>query len=388
MLKINTNETLDTKVIQKLINRYRTHHLCIVMDNTKNQSPKLLEEIAINYPQITISVTGGLNPRKQKYDEEHYQQRTYYSPMELSKIIKIFQSIERKIDISWTDTQKAMFVYQELYKHMMYDEIEVNGRDCARNLSGLLYGKAVCAGFAMIFKEAMDRLGILCAYQNMQHHHAWNIVYLDGVYRAVELTWEVSNKKTESCPFRFFGEGQKFYQNPHRNIDYEKEETEYKLTPISESDKSENKLIINKPKATYISLRNNKTNIISLNGVPVYFETTNGKLRLIGKNNKVYRRRNGKEFIIVFAGTKYSLNKFYYFEEYNGMITKNIIYSENRLDLVHEADIEALIADGLLSEERVNRKINNFNGYVGFIGKEHAMYYDEDIERRKLNIIR
>jgi len=49
-------------------------------------------------------------------------------------------------------------------------------------------------------------------------------------------------------------------------------------------------------------------------------------------------------------------------------------------------NIEKKIANSLLSRERVDRKINHYQGYVGYLGKDGGMYYDESFEKDKLNI--
>ena len=363
MIKLEGSGTITVDDINEVRRRYPTEDVCIVIENTKYQYPEILEEIARMDSKITFSVLGGLNPKKEKFNSEYYQRRTYYNPMELSKIIKIFQSIERGINLSWNETQKAMYVYQQICNHMVYSENSVNGRDCARGLSGLLYDKAVCAGFAIIFKEAMDRLGIKCVYQNRQHHHSWNIAYLDGAYRALDLTWDVYEKTSAGCGFKYFNQDSNFYKNEHHDLSNEKQEQEYEIVPYTIEELTDNYRIISSPRILRFNILNGRTSDINLVGKKINIINSNGVLRIKGTNYKSFVRNDGKQFVLVYTGSKDKLNKFFYFTESNNQIIGARIYSEVRLDAVGK-EYDNLIANGLLSRERINKKVRDFNGYV------------------------
>ena len=388
MIKFKINETLTIAMVDRMVREYPYNEICIVLDNTKKQSPSELEYIGIKYKnRITISVLGGLNPQKNKYDTIDYQKRTYYTPIELSKIIRIFQSIERKINISWTETQKAMFIYQELCNHMEYSEIEVNGRDCARNLCGLIYKKAVCSGFALILKEALDRIGMYNIYQNKSHHHSWNIAYLDGEYRALELTWDCGNKTEEGCQFLYFNYDKDFYKNKHHDISNENEEKQYKIVPYTEKELRENYYHISQKRIITIQLNIFKNIKISIQGNPYILKVKNKKLIINGNNSKEYIRKDGSRFYLVSLNQYKQLNKFIYFELRENQIIGARLYSDVRLNDL-DSNYSDDIANALLSQERLKRKIEQFNGYVGYIGTDHRMYYDGDFETNSLNIIR
>jgi hypothetical protein len=56
------------------------------------------------------------------------------------------------------------------------------------------------------------------------------------------------------------------------------------------------------------------------------------------------------------------------------------IFSEMDL-LTEDRLLKRRIADNLLSSERVKKKVNEFNGYVGYITKDSATrYYNSNIE--------
>ena len=386
MIKIKVDTIITVDIVDKLISQYNTQDICLVIDNSKKQSSKLLELVSRKYPKIIISVLGGLNPQKNKFNNEHYQKRTYYSPMELSKIIKFYNSIERRINISWTDTQKVMFVYQEICNHMEYSECTINGRDNSRNLMGVLYGKAVCSGFAMIFKEALDRLEIKNVYQNVQGSHSWNIAFVDGAYRAFELTWDCYNKKDNGCEFQYFNLTPDFYSHKYHNISHETEEKTYSIVPYTVDELRKDYKIINKT-VRGISLENVTNRTISFGGKEYTIINSNGEISIVGNYSKKFTRRNGTQFILINGGFTYNLNKFFYLEIDGKELRISRIYSEAALDRL-DSSFDNTIANALLSSERLERKVRDFNGYVGYIGNNHGLYYDGDFEREKLNVIR
>lgn len=58
--------------------------------------------------------------------------------------------------------------------------------------SALVNGETVCAGYARAFQYLMQQLGIPCYYCTgySGEDHAWNIIYVDGLFRNVDLTWD------------------------------------------------------------------------------------------------------------------------------------------------------------------------------------------------------
>ena len=63
------------------------------------------------------------------------------------------------------------------------------------------------------------------------------------------------------------------------------------------------------------------------------------------------------------------------------------IYSEQDL-LSLPNDYDNLIANELLSRKSLNNKTVNFKGYVGYIGKNNKVHYNEKLEQKKFNIKR
>lgn len=388
MIKYKLVAPLTNEQIIKLNQISQTNKVLIIYENTKGLTKEQILKLNNN---ITISITGGLSPTKEKFNNEHYQERTYYSPKELVAIIDKFEKIERKINPLWTEEEKMMFVYQQLCEYLTYDENEFNRRDASRNLLGLITGKSVCAGCAMIFKEAMDRIGIKCYYQNVRHHHAWNIVEINGKYYGLELTWDVYNKKNNVCGFQFFARehAQKFYSNEHHNLAGEKQEKLFNLEeiPFQKLQKMYTTITeerISYKKTDYINGEEtcaiNDNKIIIKNNIPISVD-----------NILMTYIRDDKTSFVIIPTEKVGKGLYeYIYLEYlpeTKQVRHTKIYSETKF-VSYDYEMRDNIANNLLSKERVKDKINNYNGYVGYVVKgTKGRYYREEIEK-ELNIHR
>ena len=196
----------------------------LILENTKGVTSNLIDQIIS--PNIFFSVRGGYDYfRKKKYQNDEYIKRTMLSPKGLREVIKYYERIESVIDDSLTENQKSMIVYDSIVKDFIYNddyESALGSKITARGLNGILYKKAVCAGFGIIFKEGLDRLEIENVFQNKAHHHDWVLVKIDDVYRGLEITWECSNKvKNDVCEFNNYGLDKDFYSDQDHNLQVE-----------------------------------------------------------------------------------------------------------------------------------------------------------------------
>ena len=87
-----------------------------------------------------------------------------------------------------------------------------------RNIYGTLIEKScVCEGYAEAFKYLLDALDIPCVIvsgtatnsQGETENHAWNYVQLNGIWYAVDCTWDdpiiIGNGKiNESIKYQYF----------------------------------------------------------------------------------------------------------------------------------------------------------------------------------------
>ncbi len=138
-----------------------------------------------------------------------------------------------------TVKEQIEYVNQYLVDHIEYsygtyvkDGRNVDGPEAPfiRSAYGaLVYGKAVCEGYAKAFQAILNRLGIPCVcipgygqpnQSNSFLPHMWNYVELDGVWYAVDVTWN----DTENAPTRwlFVGESRLFSSHlEERKVSYD-----------------------------------------------------------------------------------------------------------------------------------------------------------------------
>lgn len=433
--------TLTLDDVSKLNSINRT--ICLIFENTKGQNSGTIA--SLNPNKIKISVTGGLDYlHKNKYKDAEYIERTFYTPKNLGNIIKVFESIERKITYSWTESQKCMFVYKTLCERMHYQRDDEgtyeNGVDVARTLNGLLANRAVCSGFALIFKEAMDRLGIECYYQNMSHHHSWNAVKLDGEYHLLDLTWDIGVKKNNECGFYYFcrQDGIKFYKDKYHDLSGEREEILIPARAKSVKELSDDLTRINSSSVvyshemnhyinsrgqeyyytclgekegflTYLIRRNDKLNYFYLEKGSDIRSVLNDEILSVANRNyhhnisrttlppKVTRftnfnRNDGTGFVVYKTNTKLDggVNEYIVIEP--AMVNGKYVLKRSRIlsemDLLHHKDgnVKSTIANELLSRERLRRKVDHFNGYVGYVTPNLDVVYDRSFEVNVLGI--
>ena len=178
----------------EFINNNEPENSIYILSDTKGQKSELLEKIS---DKTLFSVYGGF-----KDVDYLYAERTMHRPSTLARIVKMFEQFEEGIDPEWNDIEKCFYYYGVLFKtlgHMKDDDhwtirYDKEHKEIATSLACMIRGKGVCAGKALVFKEAMDRIGIPCKYQNTEGLHDFNIVYLDGKWRGVDLTWDSVKK--------------------------------------------------------------------------------------------------------------------------------------------------------------------------------------------------
>ena len=403
--------------------------------NTRNQKKEYFRNIKST---ITIRIIGGLDEKeKPKFDSQQYYDRTLYRPSEVYRIIEKMEQIENKINPSWNDLEKAMFIYKTMCEGMKYDHIDIpyKGRDLNRNLLGFLTGKSVCAGFAMMFKEMMDRQGIRCLYQNRQHGHAWNLLEINGKLVPIDLTWDntLNENQNNRCDFKYFGRDKNFFNNPNHQVTGEKihqasfltdnevlnanrnitkktsihskmnsykdrygKETYYQT--ISEGKYKRCILICDDKIQTAVFDDTMTVEEIISYGLYKYdkehFEFSKNRQEIpnLRKHNDCiskFERKDGSSFLLISSGQiKDNVITHKYIDiskEKDGMCLNgcNITSDHN---LIHEPiEMREGIANTLLSKKRVEEKIHKFNGYVGYPGMENnrfVKYYNEQIEQQ------
>ena len=141
------------------------------------------------------------------YQETPYDVETYKKCRvtidELLDGIDVFQNLET------SDREFIIFgeVIKRLVNHMNYDYValkklndktatQIERRDCANMVGGLLNNTCVCSGYAEIVRNVFACCGIEVKYisgeniNSKEPGHAWNQIELEGNWYNMDLTWD------------------------------------------------------------------------------------------------------------------------------------------------------------------------------------------------------
>jgi len=206
------------------INEFARNHPAqrIVLDFA-NSSGLSSDTIAALDKNVMVKIEGGYSTEKFTRDTSRniYVDSEFASNIftrnEAYAIIKTMERIESRINPSWSETEKAVFIYESLKRNITYDtrlcdyedQLIDNHQlrkpshyvtDSTRSLRGLVSGESVCAGYAVIYQEMLTRQGIEAYYDAgnvpasfnnpKDGGHAWNLVVLDGKKYICDLTWD------------------------------------------------------------------------------------------------------------------------------------------------------------------------------------------------------
>lgn len=212
MRKFNYKYTLSFKPgekfsINSIINACKTYpndDFLVEIPNTIGISQDDIRKLPSNVSCVRIAGAHDderMNAYKTTGLYKGYFDSVIYTKIETIKIIKEIEKIEKGINPNWSDLQKVIYIYDTLKRTITYDpKYKSKDSDDIRSFRGLISKKTVCAGYAIIFKELMDRQGINCRYirgyalnlknEKYDEAHAWNVVELDGKVYGVDLTWD------------------------------------------------------------------------------------------------------------------------------------------------------------------------------------------------------
>ena len=160
---------------------------------------------------------------------DSYLEEGFNSEEEVDVAISNIENIKNEIisNTSGNTVDKIRYVHNYLIDTVEYD---VNAGTGIRDIYGTLINqKAVCEGYAKAFKYIMDELEIPCILVcgtatnsvGVTENHAWNYVQIDGVWYAVDVTWddpiirgELLGDLPDDIRYRYFLNGsEKFFQN-------------------------------------------------------------------------------------------------------------------------------------------------------------------------------
>lgn len=127
----------------------------------------------------------------------------------------------------YNNLAKILYVHNWIIDNADYD-VNMNG-STNNNIYGLMIEKkAVCEGYAKAFKYLLDELNIPCVIvcgsvtddDGNVERHAWNAVYIEGKWYAVDTTWDdpviIGNGKlTNNLKYKYFLKGSEEIEKNH-----------------------------------------------------------------------------------------------------------------------------------------------------------------------------
>ncbi len=231
IISFNENDVVDVDKINSYVRS--NGPITLKFPNTKSLSSELLRRLDYN---IDIIITGPYDDYRFKKNEGKYYksgvninqdflESSTFSRNELIKIMEKIERIESYIPSNWDDLTKVIYIYDKLKKDIMYDpKYESKTSKDIRSLRGIVSSKTVCAGYAVILKEFLDRQNIRCHYisglvpegDNNYGYHAWNVVEIDGKLYPFDLTWENTEyRKGNNTSFEYFGQNIEKFNKSH-----------------------------------------------------------------------------------------------------------------------------------------------------------------------------
>lgn len=365
------NEPFDIDNVKKVCNQYPDAKILIEVQNTKGITSSMIRQLSSN---IAIRVAGGYDEdRIRRHGNmhfrngetgEYYTSAVIYTRNETIKILEEIERIESGLNRNWSDIQKLLYVYDRLKTGIMYSPtFEHQLSSETKSLRGLITKQTVCAGYAMILKEFMDRNGINCEYvegfvnSDGTGGHAWNIVNIDGKKYPIDLTWDNTTFRSgKSKSFDWLGMDISTFSRTHHPAPGEKtQDYEHTLSQI-------NPQLVRQ----------------------IYFKTGIGRARDYSSTTYYGTRKDGSRFIVAQIGDK-TINNTNYYRYYYVEISKDgtkqlplILYSDT--NVTHLVDCkkfrkpippnyEETIDNILFSRENIADSMSKKTYYIGRVRK-------------------
>ena len=179
----------------------------------------------ISRDQVLLSTINNFVSPYNSYERVYFKITTYgevnmttdklYSDEEIRKIeskIAEFETTNIKDNMNVRDKIKSFHDY--LINNSVYDKERAkaieNGNDSENNNSHkatgpLIDGIALCSGYSDAMKIYLDKLGVP-NYKISNSNHIWNLVYLNGEWLHLDLTWDdpVTTDGSNILLHRFF----------------------------------------------------------------------------------------------------------------------------------------------------------------------------------------
>lgn len=128
---------------------------------------------------------------------------------------RVDKIISENINDKMTDEEKIKIIHDYIINNTRYDEeraiaVKSGTYDSLLHASNTAYGtlfngKAICGGYTDTMAIFLDKLGFK-NYKISSSKHIWNLVYINGEWRHLDLTWDdpVTNTGVNRLEHNFF----------------------------------------------------------------------------------------------------------------------------------------------------------------------------------------
>ena len=108
--------------------------------------------------------------------------------------IMTFKEVEKYLRPGVTTKQLDKIIHDFIIDNAEYDKLKYNNKNDATYKSNTAYGVLIqgygtCNGYADAMAIFLDKLNII-NYKISNDEHIWNLVYLDGKWYHLDLTWD------------------------------------------------------------------------------------------------------------------------------------------------------------------------------------------------------
>ena len=361
------NEPFDINYIKNVCNQYPNFKILVEVQNTKGITSSMIRQLGSN---VSIRIAGGFDEARCKnghFTGNEYTESVIYTRNETIKILEEIERIESGLNKNWSDIQKLLYVYDRLKTGIMYDpKFEHKLSSEIRSLRGLITKQTVCAGYALILKEFMDRNGINCEYAegytkaNGTGGHSWNIVNIGGKKYPIDLTWDNTTFRSgKSNSFDWLGKDIPTFSRSHHPVPGEKtQDYEHTLSQID-------------PQLVK----------------QIYSQIGVGRARDYSSTTYYGTRKDGSRYIVAQIGDN-TINNVTYYRYYYVEITKDgkkqlplILYSDTNVTLLVDCknfgkpipqNYEEAVNNILFSKENIADSIAKKTYYIGRVRKSEV----------------
>ena len=132
-----------------------------------------------------------------------------YTEENINKINMIVDEIiDNNIDANMSTKEKIKTIHDYIIDKTEYDTLKTENINDITYQSNMAYGVLVegygiCSGYSDAMKLFLDKLNII-NYKISNDQHIWNLVYLDGGWYHLDLTWDDPISETNITRDNYF----------------------------------------------------------------------------------------------------------------------------------------------------------------------------------------